>query len=477
VRKLVLGQGLSLQDQSITSRRGTVALLRSAGFSVAGLDPHTRRPLASASAGVSAGASAGEAGTGEALLAGGAAGSPPASGDAVMALQLLAPHDHRHRHDHALRYSGTSSTTTTITSSTTVGSLSPAVAAAVQQALNASRAVDGYPGAAFMAGAFADFRSAFLARAAAAAAVKASAASGAAALTAATAKAAAGAALGAAPGAAESSGVGWEACCALHPAPLDPFALPVELLEGPELALAQALAFDPLAAAGASGSQDSASLAQLAPRVPLGPGHDHLTATRAQFIEGVTKVARSSLLVSSQGPWLALCLWGAPGLVTVDFTPEGTHDRNVHLGRLCGWATNGSLVKVAVRQPDPPPPRARNSSSSEGASGSANALELPPPPPHLPIVDRAAACAVALLDTTYLRSPAAAAAALSLTSSSATSDFAITSAITAKAVRRAKLNSACGALEDELNPALLCSERSLSKPPGSTAGRKGCVGG
>jgi hypothetical protein len=34
------------------------------------------------------------------------------------------------------------------------------------------------------------------------------------------------------------------------------------------------------------------------------------------------QVSRASVLTSSQGPWLSLCLWGKPGLVTIDFSPE-----------------------------------------------------------------------------------------------------------------------------------------------------------
>ena len=44
---------------------------------------------------------------------------------------------------------------------------------------------------------------------------------------------------------------------------------------------------------------------------------------------------------------MAICLWGAEGMVTVDYSPKGPHDSALQW-RLCGWATNGSYVKVSV---------------------------------------------------------------------------------------------------------------------------------
>ena len=79
---------------------------------------------------------------------------------------------------------------------------------------------------------------------------------------------------------------------------------------------------------------------------------DRISSSRA-LSEAIQKLAghgpepTAVAVVGTNSPSLAVCLWGAEGIVTIDFSPEGPHDKSV-TWRLCGWATNGSYVKVSV---------------------------------------------------------------------------------------------------------------------------------
>jgi hypothetical protein len=78
---------------------------------------------------------------------------------------------------------------------------------------------------------------------------------------------------------------------------------------------------------------------------------DRTTSLKA-LKEAITTASTSTMFIGSNTPGMIYCLWGAEGAATVEFSPSGPHD-GTHVWKLCGWALNGSYVKVSVPRPTP----------------------------------------------------------------------------------------------------------------------------
>lgn len=103
------------------------------------------------------------------------------------------------------------------------------------------------------------------------------------------------------------------------------------------------------------------------------------TTTKKALREAITTASRSTFFVASNTPGMVYCLWGPEGAGTVEFSPTGPHD-GTHFWKLCGWALNGSYVKVSVPRPTPQQLNATNSTD------------------HL--IERTANCSMVLLTST-----------------------------------------------------------------------------